>query len=243
MSQDNFRIENYAENMEKFMKDHVEKYETPAQNRLRAKIEKGDIIIVVNGSGEAAKAIIGIAASKPNGTDKIILSPEVMSDSEIEVKITKTSLVFVISKKDFYPGNFQGDHKKELIAFLRGITRTVDSTVRIGGLYMPEEYKGTVEGNRRLEEVEKWFENKYPGIKLQYRWSKSSGKFANINSAGYNILAKNDKMEKFTRLFKTGAHHYSKVKMFAFEVTDEKKPLKVSEGDETLKNMILEYTK
>jgi hypothetical protein len=244
MKTENSFINGHAETMEKFVSQTVDQYQTPKANQLRSKVEKNDLIIVVQGKGEKAMAIIGLAATKPsNGS--VILKPELMSPEkdEKEIKVSPDDQIFVISSKKLYPGNFEGEHKKEFMELIKEMTKSVDKTVRIGGLYMPKEMKGTVEANRKLEEVEKWFDTNFPGLKLQYRWSDSSGKFAKIESGGYNILAKNEKMSEFNRLFKTGSHYYDKHQMFAFIVKDEKSEMEIRDNAPEFEAMIKEFIK
>lgn len=201
-----------------------------------------DSTVVFKPAGKVKEVIVAIADSVSDDGKVLRYRLEMMSKKVLEWEPKKVEgEIFVID--EIYPGNFKGDHKKDLQSIVKEINATVNPSVRIGGIFFPsKEIAESKEGQDLLKWVEKWILDKF-NIKTQFRWSSNSGKVQKVDSVGYNVLALNELKEKLTALFQANMYYHNHNEMFQFHYVAEKITPKVVKADEEFTKMMDDYGK
>ena len=219
-----------AGNLGEFVKNSFNDYaKVEAASELQA-----TNTIIYEKDGDVKVAIIDsiegdVINVKPNSLSKA---------SEIEA-IGFADFTEVFHVKSISKLSIKGDHTKEIWNLIKTSNASVDPTTRIGGVFVDAAAKTSENGKKFQANIVDYFKTKL-GITVQLRFSNTAGKVQGRDAEGFAILAKNPDESISTELFRSGAHHYSKVKMFEIEPKGDTDFEIVAEGDDKLKAMIVE---
>ena len=215
-----------ADAVKDYVKASVKEYKV-IESALSMK--SGMMVLGCDGSG---RTVLGIVTKKDA---EGFGYKESRYEDEVEVKFAEG--VFYEVLNDF-KSNFIGTDKEKLVKWIPRLNHTVNSTVRIGGLFCTADEKESEVMKKAKADITEMFAK--DNVKVRFNWSDKCGQVMKIDGPGYNVLLVNEKNEEFTELFEDKVYHHNHRKMIEWRIVENE--LIKTDGDEKMMEMIHEYT-